>query len=100
MLEPLPLRGASLGAPDGPDLPALSSSAEESIAAIGLEPGNPYSGRHFEPLQDLSRSRIDSPQIAFVTFPPVDCSHGFQWRIAFRCLARRALVHPLAMSLQ
>jgi hypothetical protein len=27
-----------------------------------------HSGRHLEPLQDLSRSRIDSPQLALVTF--------------------------------
>jgi len=32
------LRGASLGPADGPHLPALSSSAEELIAAVGLEP--------------------------------------------------------------
>src|ERR1035438_1045766 len=63
------LRGASLGAPDGPDLPALSSSAEEAIAAIGLEPGHTHAGRHIESLQDLSRSGIDSPHIALLTFP-------------------------------
>src|SRR5260370_28295929 len=62
-------RGASLGPADGPHLPAPSSSAEELIAAIGLEPRNFHSGRHLEPLQDLSRSTIDSPQIALVTFP-------------------------------
>src|SRR5499433_1171068 len=28
-----------------------------------------YSGRHLEPVEDLSRSRIDSPQVALVTFP-------------------------------
>src|SRR5216684_3851123 len=62
-------RGASLRPEDGPHLPARSSSAEELIAAIGLEPRNVHSGRHLEPLQDLSGSRIDSPQIALVTFP-------------------------------
>src|SRR6267378_2155823 len=62
-------RGDSLGPADGSYLPAPSSSAEELIAAIGLEPRHAYSGRHLEPLQDLSRSRIDSPQIALVTFP-------------------------------
>src|SRR5262249_17407857 len=62
-------RGASLGTSDGPDLPAPSSSAEELITAIRLEPRNLRSGRHFEPLQDFSRSRIDSPQIALVAFP-------------------------------
>src|SRR5213078_4281461 len=41
----------------------------ELIAAIGLEPRHAHSGRHVEPLQDLSRSRIDSPQIALVAFP-------------------------------
>ena len=45
-----------------------SSSAEEQIAAIGLEPRHGYSRPHLEPLQDLSGSRIDSPQIALVTF--------------------------------
>src|SRR5881409_3983861 len=62
-------RGASLGPADSPHLPAPSSSAEELIAAIGLEPRNAYSGRHLEPLQDLSRSGIDASQIALVTFP-------------------------------
>src|SRR5438874_9384296 len=62
-------RGGSLGPADGPHLPARSSSAEELIAAIGLEPRHAHSGRHVEPLQDLSGSRIDSPQIALVTFP-------------------------------
>src|ERR1700738_2538273 len=62
-------RGASLRPADGPHLPALSSSAEELISAIGLEPRNAHAGRHLERLQDLSRSRIDSPQIALVAFP-------------------------------
>src|SRR3989440_4736038 len=60
---------ASLGPADRPHLSALSSSAEEAIAAIGLEPRNAHSGRHLERFQDLPRSRIDSPQIALVTFP-------------------------------
>src|SRR5437879_2676330 len=59
----------SLGPADGSHLPAPSASAEELIAAIGLEPRHAHSGRHLEPLQDLSRSRIDSPQIALVTLP-------------------------------
>src|SRR5205823_13112185 len=36
---------------------------------IRLEARYAGSGRHLEALQDLSRSRIDSPQIALVTFP-------------------------------
>jgi hypothetical protein len=35
-------RGASPGPLDGSDLPAPSSSAEEPIAAIGLEPRNAH----------------------------------------------------------
>src|SRR5512143_324816 len=62
-------RGASPGSADGSHLPAASASAEELIAAIGLEPRHADSLRHLEPLQDLSRARIDSPQIALVTFP-------------------------------
>src|SRR5262245_40089157 len=62
-------RGATLGPADGPHLPARSSSAEELIAAIGLEPRNFHSGRHLESFLDLSRSGIDSPQIALVAFP-------------------------------
>ena len=58
-----------LGPADGPHLPAPAASAEELIAAIGLEPRHHHSGRHFQPLQDLSRSRIDLPHIAHVTFP-------------------------------
>ena len=57
------------GSVDGSHLPTASASAEELIAAIGLKPRHAYSRRHLEPLQDLSRSRIDSPQIALVIFP-------------------------------
>src|SRR5262249_60785623 len=42
-------RGAAFGAAHGPHLPATSSSAEEQIAAIGLEPRNAHAGRHVEP---------------------------------------------------
>src|SRR5882724_5749125 len=62
-------RGASLGPADGSHLPARPSSTEEPIAAIGLEPRHEDSGRHLELLEDLSRARIDSPQIALITFP-------------------------------
>jgi hypothetical protein len=62
-------RGASLGPADGPHLAATSSSTEELLAAIGLEARNARSGGHLEPLQDLSRARIESRQIALVTFP-------------------------------
>src|SRR5437899_6446029 len=62
-------RGASFGPADGPHLAATSSSAEEQIAAIGLEPRTAQSAPHLDPLQNLSRSRIDSPQIALVTLP-------------------------------
>src|SRR5256885_9977969 len=62
-------RGDSAGPADGSHLPAPSSSAEELIAAIGFEPRHAHSGRHLQALQDLSGSRIDSPQIALVAFP-------------------------------
>src|SRR5208337_3496902 len=62
-------RGTSPGPADGSELPAPSSAAEKPITAIGLEPRHAHSRRHLEPLQDLSRSRIDSPHIALVTFP-------------------------------
>src|SRR5262245_47404321 len=62
-------RGAAPGPADGSHLPAPSSSAEELLAASGLEPRNFHSGWHLEPLQDLSRARIDSPHIALVIFP-------------------------------
>src|SRR5262249_42237745 len=62
-------RGASPGSADGSDRPAAASSAEKSIAAIGLEARHADSGRHLEFLQDLARARIDSPHVAFITFP-------------------------------
>jgi hypothetical protein len=62
-------RGASPGSADHSHLPAAPPSTEEQFAAIGLEPRYSYSGRHLESVQDFSRSRIDSPQIALVTFP-------------------------------
>ena len=60
---------ARLRAANGPHLAAAAAAAEEPIAAIGFEPRYARSGRHLEPLQDLSRSRIDAPQIALVAFP-------------------------------
>lgn len=60
---------ATPGPADRPHLPAASSSAEELIAAVGLEPRNAHSVGHFELLQNLARSRIDAPQLALVTFP-------------------------------
>src|SRR5262249_40281191 len=62
-------RGASPGSPDGSHLSAASASAEEPIAAIGLEPRHAHARRHLDPLQDLSRSRIDPPHVALVAFP-------------------------------
>jgi hypothetical protein len=62
-------RGTSPGSADGSHLSAASASAEEPIAAIGFQSRNTHSRRHLEALQDLSRSRIDSPQIALVILP-------------------------------
>src|ERR1700720_2137648 len=61
--------GASPGPPDGPHLPAISSAAKELIATVAFQARHPDTGRHIELLQDLTRLRIDPPQIAFVTFP-------------------------------
>src|SRR5215470_6996269 len=61
--------GASLGPANGPHLATPRAPAEELIATIGLEPRHGYSRRHLECLQNLSRSRIDSPQLAFVILP-------------------------------
>ena len=55
-------RRASLRSSDSSHLPALLASAEKPIPAIGLEARNKQSWRHFEPLENLSRSRIDSPR--------------------------------------
>ncbi len=63
----LPLH--SPGPADGSHLTAASTSAEELVAAVGLEPRYVHAGRHLESLQNFSRSRIDAPQIALVTFP-------------------------------
>src|SRR5580700_2809934 len=62
--------GASSGPADGSHLPAAASaSAEELVAAIGLEPRHVHARRHLEALQNLSGSRIYAPHIALVTFP-------------------------------
>jgi hypothetical protein len=66
--ESPPAAETRLGRRTALNLPARTSAAEELIAAIGFEPRHAHSGRHLEPLQDLSRSRIDSPQIALVLF--------------------------------
>ena len=68
-LSPAAPRGSSPRPPDRPDLPALFPSAEELIAAIGLESRDMNSAWHIETLKNLSGARIDSPQIALVTFP-------------------------------
>ncbi|HXL61712.1 MAG TPA: hypothetical protein VN959_13770, partial [Mycobacterium sp.] len=39
------------------------------IAAIAFQARHADTGRHIELLEDLTRPRIYSPQIAFVTFP-------------------------------
>lgn len=82
----LPLGGgASPGSADGSHLPAASASAKEPFTAIGLEPRHTHSRRHFEPLQDLSRSRID----------PTRCGRGFaHWSIL---LSRSSEVVELAL---
>jgi hypothetical protein len=67
--EGWPVSFDSLGPADGSDFSAPSPSAEELIAAIGLEPRHKRAGRHLETLQDLSGFRIDSPQIAVIAFP-------------------------------
>src|SRR5580700_6807443 len=61
--------GASPGPSDGPHLPASSSAAKELIAAVAFQARHAGAGRHIELLQDLTRPRIYSPDIAFVTFP-------------------------------
>src|SRR4051794_12747898 len=62
-------RGTSPGPAYSSHLVAASASAEEPIAAIGLEAGHAGAGRQLEPLQNLARSRIDSSHVAVVTFP-------------------------------
>jgi hypothetical protein len=61
-------RGDSPGSADGSHLSAASASAEELITAIRLEARHAHSRRHLKALQDLSRARINTPQIALVTF--------------------------------
>jgi hypothetical protein len=61
-------RGDSPGSADGSHLSAASASAEELITAIRLEARHAHSRRHLKALQDLSRARINTPQIAIVTF--------------------------------
>jgi hypothetical protein len=60
-------RGDSPGSADGSHLSAASAS-EELITAIRLEARHAHSRRHLKALQDLSRARINTPQIALVTF--------------------------------
>src|SRR3712207_3552117 len=60
--------GTSPGPADDPDLPAASASAEEPIVAVGLESRHACAKRHLKALEDLSRSRIDPPQLALVVF--------------------------------
>src|SRR6187549_2412531 len=62
-------RGASPRPADRSHLPDASATAVEPIPAVGLEPRHEDSRRHLELLEDLSRPRIDPPQLALVAFP-------------------------------
>src|SRR5262249_58588773 len=61
--------GAAPGPAATPHGAAPSASAEEQIAAIGLEPRDAHASRHLKRLQHFSRSRVDSPELALVAFP-------------------------------
>ena len=63
------LRPAPSRPPDNPHLPASPSTTEEKITAIGLESGHAIAELHLEPFQDLAHSRIDSSQVALISFP-------------------------------
>src|SRR5262249_25584473 len=58
-----------LGPAHDSDLAARASSAEEPIAAIGLESRHADSARHLEDLENFARPGIDAPHVAVVTFP-------------------------------
>ena len=62
-------RSAPLGPAHDPHISAFSSSTEEPVGAIGLEPRYAHAGGHLESFQDLSRSRVDAPQITLITLP-------------------------------
>src|SRR3546814_20514232 len=62
-------RSASFGAADGPHRSAAAAAAEVGVAAIGLEPRYTHARRHVDFLQDLSRLRVDPPQVPLVAFP-------------------------------
>src|SRR5690349_8727760 len=47
----------------------LPASTEESIAAVGLQPGHPNPFRHRELLEHFARRRIDAPHLALVALP-------------------------------
>src|SRR5579859_6138487 len=60
------------GAPrpaDDSQLSAGRAAAEKPIRAVLFEPRHGHSRRHIDPLQHLSGSRIDPPEIALVTLP-------------------------------
>src|SRR5215468_4534736 len=63
-----PLRGASLGPADGSHFPATFAATEEPIATVRLQPRHTYSRWHIESFLDLTRVRIDAPQVAFIAF--------------------------------
>ena len=59
------------------------------IIAVRFEAGNHDTGRHLDPVQHFSGSRIDLPNIAFVAFPcrvpkfSVDPGHASDEAVAF-----------------
>src|SRR5262245_54795559 len=62
-------RRTSPGSADGSHFPAAPPAAKKLIAAIGFEPRHSYSRRHLDTIQNLSRSRIDPPQITPIIIP-------------------------------
>src|SRR6185312_16080739 len=62
-------RGGALGPAHGTQLAAVSAAAEEPLPAIGFESRHRGSRRHVEPFQDISRPRVDAPELALVALP-------------------------------
>jgi len=57
------------GSADGSHRATVTASAEEPITAVRLQPRYAHARRHFQRLQNLACSGVDSPQLALVAFP-------------------------------
>src|SRR5215211_2202735 len=87
--------GASPGPADGSDFPAASASAEELIAAIGLEPRHAHSGRPvLRVALGIRHEHADAPHPLALLRPRAEPRHRAAPRTSIAMKVNGATVGP------